>query len=138
MEIEATKPRTCTPGVCEPERTQGLKAPAPKGDYKLISLKGPGLFLAAEITKQGGANDLTFVILDIDGRNVTNLSYAAARNAGLTAQNPYGIVYFQGNKLDTLTIGFPSPLRFDRELILSVKVNEDGVVQMLANVIHGK
>jgi hypothetical protein len=138
MEIEASKPRTCAPGVCDPERTQGLKAPAPKGDYKLVSLKGPGLFLAAEITKQGGSNDLTFVILDIDGRNVTNLSYAAARNAGLTQQNPYGIVYLQADKLETLTVGFPSPLRFERELNLSVKVNEDGVVQILANVIHGK
>jgi hypothetical protein len=138
MEIEATKTRTCALGVCDPERTQGLKAPAPKGDYVLVNLKGPGLFLAAEVVKQGGSSDLTFVILDIDGRNVTNLSYIAARNSGLTAQNPYGIVYFQGNRLDTLTIGFPSPLRFERELKLSVKVSEDGVLQMLANVIHGK
>lgn len=53
MEIEATKPRTCAPGVCDPET-------------------------------------------------------------------------------------YPMPLRFDRELNLSAKVNEDGVVQILANVIHGK
>lgn len=138
METQAAKPRSCAPGVCDPERTQGLRAPAPKDDYVLVSLKGPGLFLAAEVVKQGGSNDLTFVILDIDGRNVTNLSYAAARNSGLTQQNPYGIVYLQADKLETITIGYPSPLRFERELNLSVKVNEDGVVQILANVIHGK
>jgi hypothetical protein len=31
-----------------------------------------------EVTKQGGNNDLTFVILDIDGRNVVNSSFAGA------------------------------------------------------------
>jgi hypothetical protein len=138
MEIQATKSRTCALGVCDPERTQGLRAPAPKGDHKLVSLKGPGLFLAAEVVKQGGTNDLTFVILDIDGRNVTNLSYAAARNSGLTRQNPYGIVYLHADQLETMAIGYPSPLLFERDLNLSVKVNEDGVVQILANVIHGK
>lgn len=73
METQAAKPRSCAPGVCDPERTQGLRAPVPKGDHVLVSLKGPGLFLAAEVVKQGGSNDLTFVILDIDSRNVTNL-----------------------------------------------------------------
>jgi hypothetical protein len=138
VDARAMKPRTCAAGVCDPERTQGLRAPAPKDDYVLVSLKGPGLFLAAEVVKQGGNNDITFVILDIDGRNVTNLSFAAARNSGLMQQNPYGIVYLQADKLETITIGYPSPLRFERELNLSVKVNEDGVVQILANVIHGR
>ena len=34
-------------------------------------------------------------------------------------------------------VGWPSPLRYERELNLSVTVNEAGVVQILANVIHG-
>lgn len=128
----------CLPGVCDPQRTQGLKAPAPKGDHVLVTLRGPGLFLGAEVTKQGGGSGLTFVILDIDGRNVTNLSYAAAENSGLTQQNPYGLVLLKSSALKTFTIGFPSPLRFQKELKLSVTVNEDGVAQILANVIHGK
>jgi len=90
------------------------------------------------VTKQGGGSGLTFVILDIDGRNVTNLSYAAAENSGLTQQNPYGLVLLKSSALKTFTIGFPSPLRFQKELKLSVTVNEDGVAQILANVIHGK
>ncbi|MFL5538728.1 MAG: hypothetical protein ACJ8J0_07025 [Longimicrobiaceae bacterium] len=128
----------CLTGVCAPERTQGLQAPAPKATYPLVHLKGPGLFLAAEVTKQGGATGLTFVSLDIDGRNVTNLSYAAAENSGLTQQNPYGLVLLKsGAGLKNLTIGFPVPLRYEKELKLSAIVNEDGVVQLLANVIHG-
>jgi len=127
----------CLTGICAPERTQGLKAPAPKGTHTLVQLRGPGVFVAAEVTKQGGGTGLTFVSLDIDGRNVTNLSYAAAENSGLTQQNPYGLVLLKSSALKNLTIGFPSPLRYERELKLSVTINEDGVVQILANVIHG-
>ena len=127
----------CATGVCQPERTQGLKAPAPAGTHQLVRIAGPGVFLGAAITKQGGASGLTFVILDLDGRNVTNLSYAAAENAGLTQQNPYGLVLLKSKSLKTLTVGFPAPLRFESELKLSVTINEPGVVQILANVIHG-
>lgn len=127
----------CATGVCDPQRTQGLRAPAAKGNHVLISLKGPGLFLAAEVSKQGGANDLTFVILDIDGRNVTNLSFAAAANQGFGQHNPYGLVLLQSPALKTMAVGFPTPLRFARELQLKVTVNEPNVVQILGNVIHG-
>lgn len=129
--------QNCLTGVCAPERTQGLQAPAPKGTYPLVHLKGPGLFLAAEVTKQGGATGLTFVNLDIDGRNVVSLSYAAAENAGLTQQNPFGLVLLKAAGLKNFTIGFPVPLRYEKELKLSVVVNEDGIVQLLANVIRG-
>jgi hypothetical protein len=128
----------CLAGVCDPQRTQGLKAPAGRGDFALVQLKGPGLFLGAAVTKQGGAAGMTFVILDIDGRNVTNTSFAAAENAGLTQQNPYGLVLLKSSDLTTLVIGFPSPLRFQKDLKLAVSVKEDGVVQVLANVIHGR
>jgi len=132
------KKKRCLRGVCSPERTQGLRAPAPKGDHLLVSLKGPGVFLGAQVTKQGGTNGITFVILDIDGRNVTNYSFAAAKNAGLTQQNPYGLVYLDSGPLETVTVGFPSPLRFESILELKVTVNEEDVVQILANVIHGR
>ena len=127
----------CLGGVCDPQRTQGLLTSPAQGDHGLVTLKGPGVFVGAEVVKQGGNNDLTFVILDIDGRNVTNISYAAVRNSGLTQQNPFGLVLLGSAALDNLTIGFPSPLRYRRELTLKVTVNETGVVQILANVIHG-
>jgi hypothetical protein len=107
----------------------------------LVDLDGPGTFVAAEVTKQGGAaGDITFVILDIDGRNVVNVSYAAARNFGLLQQNPFGLVLLETPQTATiknLTIGFPTPLRYEESLKLSVVVREPGVVQVLANVIHG-
>jgi hypothetical protein len=127
----------CAIGVCDPERTQGLKAPVPNGTHVLVSLKGPGVFLGMEVSKQGGTSDITFVILDIDGRSVTNLSYAAASNQGLTQQNPYGLVLLHSAALKTFTVGFPTPLLYKKKLVLSVTVNEPGVAQIVANVIHG-
>ena len=126
-----------TKAVKDPARSQGLQAPAPQGSYKLVVLKGLGVFVGAEVAKQGGDSDLTFVSLDIDGRNVVNLSYAAAGNQGLTQANPFGLVLLQTRPIDNLTIGFPEPLAYARELVLSVVVKEDGVVQILGNVVHG-
>ena len=136
---EITKVGACLKGICNPERTQGLKAPAPKGEYELVKLKGPGTFISAEISKQGGANDLTFIVLDIDGKNVVNLSVAGAENWGLTQHNPYGLVLLKSSVgIKTFTIGFSSPLYFRSELKLKVVVQEDNVAQIVANVIHGK
>jgi hypothetical protein len=127
----------CAVGVCEPQRTQGLKAPAPKGTHSLVSLEGPGLLLSANVTKQGGLTDLTFVRLDIDNRNVVSLSFAAARNWGLGVPNPYGLQLLSGTGVESFAIGWPFPLTFSRSLKLSVTVNETGVVQIVANVVHG-
>lgn len=125
--------------IRNPERTQGLIAPASIGETELVFLEGPGKFVSAEITKQGGTNDLTFVSLDIDGRNVVNTSIAGLRSIGLTENNPYGLVLLQssGNP-KTFTIGFSSPLVYRNELRLSVNVQEPNVVQILANVVHGR
>jgi hypothetical protein len=131
-----TAPCPCAPGVCDPERTQGLKAPAPQGVHVLVSLRGPGVFVAAAVSKQGGASDLTFVNLDIDGRNVTSLSFAAAANFGLLQHNPYGLALMQAT-VKTFTVGFPTPLVYRKSLQLSVQVNEPNVVQVIGNVIHG-
>lgn len=123
--------------VANPARHQGLLSnPASNSTKDLVELKGPGLFLSAEITKQGGNSDLTFIILDIDGQNVINVSIAALFNQGLTTHNSYGISVFRSTSaLETVTIGFPYPLTFNRNLSLRVTVNETGVVQILANVI---
>jgi hypothetical protein len=123
-------------GACGPQRTQGLKAPTNKGTHTLVNLGGPGLFLSANVSKQGGASGLTFVKLDIDGRNVVNLSFAAARNVGLGAPNPFGVQFLAGNGVDSISIGWPVPLAYKRSLKLSVTVNEAGVVQTVANVVH--
>jgi len=123
--------------MCDPQRTQGLKAPAKKGTYDLINLEGPGLFLAGQVSKQGGLTGLTFVRLQIDGRSVVDISFVAARNLGYTQQNSFGLVLLGTSVLQNLTFGWPAPLVYKRSLKLSVVVNETGVVQILANVLRG-
>lgn len=135
--IPPTRSSACIGGMCDPQRIQGLRAPAPRGTHKLITLQGPGLFLAGHVSKQGGATGLSFVQLRIDGRSVVSLSFAAARNLGLTQQNPFGLVILGSLGLQNFTFGWPVPLVFKRSLTLSVVVNEPGVVQILANVIRG-
>lgn len=123
--------------VAYPVRNQGLVTnPANNSTKDLVKLKGPGLFLSAEITKQGGNSDLTFIILDIDGQNVVNISIAALFNQGLTSHNSYGISVFRSSAaLETVTIGFPYPLTYNKLLSLQATIKETGVVQLLANVI---
>jgi hypothetical protein len=104
----------------------------------LVDISGPGVFLAGEVVKQGGGAGLSFVSLDIDGRNVVNLSYDAARNWGLTEQNPFGVHYLSSAAgLENLTFGWPTPLVFLRSLKVSVLVRQDGVIQLLANILVG-
>ncbi len=132
------KENRCVVGLCEPMRVQGLKTDLQKGSTnKLISIKGPGLLLAGEISKQGGSNDLTFVSLRIDGQSVIDISYAALSNWGLTQANPYGLVLLKGGSVQTLTFGWPVPLTFRKSLELTATVKEAGVVQIVANILRG-
>jgi hypothetical protein len=51
---QAPQPHTgCAAGVCDPQRTQGLRAPAPNGTHDLVTLQGPGVFLGAAVSKTG-------------------------------------------------------------------------------------
>ena len=124
--------------VKQAQRTQGLRTNVPTGDHVLVNLTGPGLFVCADISKQGGNSDLTFVSLDIDGRNVVNISFAALANLGLNKSNPYGLMLTNQGDLDNLTIGYPSPLAYESSLKVTLQVREAGIVQILANVVHGK
>ncbi|MGA9994327.1 MAG: hypothetical protein WBP93_02880 [Pyrinomonadaceae bacterium] len=107
----------------------------PAGDWLLVNLKGPGIFLGAQVA-QFGPKPSTVVNLAIDGRNVVSISYADATDSGFTQQNPYGIVLLGGKK-SNLTIGFPSPLRFEKSLTLSVEVKTTAGGNIQASVVHG-
>lgn len=95
------------------------------------------MFISAHVTKQGGATGLTFVRLVIDGRNVVDLSFAAARNFGFGQPNPYGVQHLGTGVVENFALGWPVPLTFKTSLELSVVVNKTGVVQIVSNVIHG-
>ena len=61
--------------VTAPQRIQGLLAPAATGDHTLVKLQGPGVFVCAHVTRQNDPTGVSFVSLDIDGKNVVSLSF---------------------------------------------------------------
>lgn len=128
---------TTTSFITGAQRTQGLVAPAGQGEHVLVKLKGPGVFVCAEVVRQNNPAGISFVNLELDGKNVVSVSFEAARNWGLTVQNPFGLVLREEGIFSNLTIGYPLPLRFEKELVLKVTVQEIGIPQIVANVIHG-
>lgn len=124
--------------IIQPKRVQGLKvSPATNKKFDLIQQNGPGVFVAAHITKQGGSNDITQVALHIDGSNVVAITYAAAGNIGLSDQNNSGIKLVKG-VVDCLSIQFNEPLFFKKECRIEISTGSDsGVVQIVANAVIG-
>lgn len=112
--------------------------PSDGSEHNLVSLTGPGTFVAARMTKQGGASGLTAVSLEMDGKIVVQRNIAALKNWGMTQNNPFGVVVVTGpGGIDAVTIGFPQPIAFESNLTLKAIVGEAGVVQIIGTVIHG-
>ena len=119
--------------------TEGLVvSPANGSSHNLVSLTGPGTFVAARMVKQGGASGLTAVSLEIDGKIIVQRNVAALKNWGMTQNNPFGVVVFTNGTIDTVTIGFQQPIEYQTSLVLKALVNETGVAQIIGTVIHGQ
>jgi hypothetical protein len=105
----------------------------------LVAIKGPGKFVSARMTKQGGLTGLTAISLEIDGQIIENRNIIALKNIGLGVDNPYGVmVNTSAAGIDVVTIGFPQTLSFERSLELKAHVNEAGVVQIIGTVLAGQ
>ena len=119
---------------------QSVHDPQPATDYTVIGIDGPGQFMSAYVTKQGGATDVTSVELYIDGVRAASVGYASFKNFNLTQGNPSGLMVAPGasvDAIDTAVIGFPYPLAFKTEMKLMIRVggSDTGIVQILTNVI---
>lgn len=139
-------------GVRQPERIGFTLKPDPgatsidPGAHPLITIKGPGAFISAEIYKQGGVTDpssglfhKTKVRVTIDGYDVLFYQFVRGRHTGLTEHNSYGVAVFDSEEknVSVMTIGFPTPLFFAESLNVSVIVVETNVNKIVANVIYG-
>lgn len=126
-------------GIAMPAVADGLVAPPAMGENVLVSINGPGRFLSARVSKQGGLSGLTEVRLQVDGQDVVRRNFVALQNLALTEQNPYGVaVLSSGAGIDTATIGFTEPLIFESNLTLSANVGESGIVQITGAVVYGR
>ncbi|MDH3974208.1 MAG: hypothetical protein OEV42_08005 [Deltaproteobacteria bacterium] len=126
--------------IKEADDAEGLITnPASGSTHDLVNITGPGTFVAARMTKQGGASGLTAVSLEIDGKVIVQRNIAALKNWGLTQNNPFGVVVnTSAVGIDAVTIGFQQPIEFENSLVLRAIVGEPGVVQIIGTVIHGK
>jgi hypothetical protein len=133
-----TRPECCTL-VRDARKFQGLVVnPLDPSTHTLVSINGPGKFVSAELTKQGGLSGLTFVTLRIDGQSIENRSVIALKNLAMTQNNPFGVMVGTSPAgIDAVTIGFPQTLEFKNKLELEVQVAEPGVVQLIGTVIAG-
>jgi len=124
--------------ILQPRRVQGLKTNLPTNKkFDLINQAGPGVFVCAEVTKQGGSNDLAQVALFIDGVNVVAITYAAASNVGLGEQNNFGVKLVKG-VVDNISIQYNEPLHFKKECRIEISTGSDaGIVQVVANAVIG-
>jgi hypothetical protein len=129
----------CCPNVRNPRQSEGLVVnPLDPSTHTLVSINGPGKFVSARLTKQGGASGLTFVTLLMDGQVIEGRSIAALKNWAMTQNNPFGVMVGTSPAgIDAVTIGFPQTLEFQNKLELRVQVSEPGVVQMIGTVIAG-
>lgn len=135
--VVANKP--CCPLVENAELREGLVVnPVSGTEHVLVSITGPGKFVSARMTKQGGVSGLTAFSLELDGKNIENRNFIALKNIGLTEHNPYGIsIFTSAAGIDDVTAGFQVPLVFKESLVLKAVVNEGGVVQIIGTVLAG-
>ena len=125
--------------ILQARRVQGLKTSLPTNKkFDLIKVAGPGVFVAAHVSKQGGSNDFSQVALFIDGVNVVATTYAGADNIGLDGVNNSGIKLVKG-VVDCMSIQYNEPLFFQKECRIEISTGSDsGVVQVVANAVIGK
>jgi len=124
--------------ILKPKRVQGLiSSPGTGKTINLISAPGPGVFVAAHITKQGGTNNISQVALYIDGVNVVAITYAAADTIGLDEQNNSGIKLVNG-PVKCISIQYNEPMYFKKECRIELKTGSDsGIAQVVANAVIG-
>jgi FlaG/FlaF family flagellin (archaellin) len=124
--------------IINAKRFQGLVTnPGTKKTKDLIVRRGKGVFVAMQVSKQGGSNNITEVSLFIDGQNVVAMTYAACHNIGLNKANNSGTILCEST-VNTMTVQYNEPLYFQKELRIAINTGSDaGVVQIVASAVIG-
>jgi hypothetical protein len=116
--------------------------------YNLVSLSGPGKFVAARLVLWGAGVpyqvDQTTVEVVIDGRTVVQDTVADLSSQDFYHFNPFGIDLGAQKGAEgpdavgrTVRIGFPLPVAFDTSLVLSATA-EGTTSKITATVIYGE
>jgi hypothetical protein len=118
------------------EREVGTTA---SGEEAAIRILGAGWFRAAEVVKQGGSTDNTYVTLELDGEPMITISFARLKNQWSQLETPF-IVAKVSTDGDTsrMTIWYSPELKFRGMATLRVEVGEDGVGSLRMRTVMNK
>ena len=100
---------------------------------------GGGWFHSAEIVKEGGSTEETYVTLTLDGQDMITTSFASLENPWMQLDTPYMVaqVRSEGNRR-TMTIWYAPELRFMFLVSLHVDVHEHGVESVRMRAVMNK
>jgi hypothetical protein len=109
------------------------------GTKETMNVLGGGWFRAAEIVKEGGSSDETYVTLELDGQGMITTSFASLKNPWMQLNTPYIVanVRSEGNTR-TMTIWYSPELRFMALVVLHVDVQEEGVDSVRMRAVMNK
>jgi len=118
------------------DQTAGSTSP---GDTVAMDRFGGGWFRAAEIVKEGGSSDETYVTLALDGQEMISTSFAVLRNPWMQLSTPYLVanVRIEGNTR-RMTIWYSQELRFMYMVSVHVDVQEQGVDSVHMQAVMNK
>jgi hypothetical protein len=100
----------------------------PTGQQATIQVIGAGWFHAAEVVKEGGSNDNTSVVLELDGEQLFSNSFATLKNPWMQAETRFFMATVRTvGKTSTMTIWYSPELKFRGIMAVRIGVQEDGV-----------
>jgi hypothetical protein len=117
---------------------QAAQSTSPGAETAMDRLGG-GWFLAAEIVKEGGSTDETYVTLALDGQEMITTSFALLKNPWMQLDTPYMVanVRAEGNTR-TMIIWYTEEPRFMFLVSLHVDVHEEGVDSVRIRAVMNK
>jgi len=139
--IGSTAALACVEGDLRGEAVTFERAvgPTAAGKDAAIQVLGAGWFHAAEVVKEGGSTDNTYVTLELDGQQIVSTSFANLKNQWMQLSTPYIVlnVKTDGNK-NTMTIWYAPELKFRGIAALRIEVQEDGVDGLRMRTVMNK
>lgn len=112
---------------------------ASSGTKDAMNILGGGWFRAAEIVKEGGSSDETYVTLELDGQSMITTSFAALGNPWMQLNTQYIVANVRTEgKTRTMTIWYSPELRFMALVGLHVDVQEEGVDSIKMRAVMNK
>lgn len=110
-----------------------------QGDSATMHLLGAGWFSAAEIVKQGGGSDSTYVTLELDGQPMFVTSFSTLKNPMMQLGTGYIVAkVLTVGDTSTMTIWYSPELKFRAMVGLRVDVEEKGVESVRMRTVMNK